>query len=65
MSGKRIQFMISRSNRVLYDGSDLLLCLYALRYWRFQLALLFLFRANLTRVGRLIEGIHPYHTPLR
>jgi hypothetical protein len=51
MSGKSIQVMISCSNRLLYDGIDLLMFTYSLRYWRFQLALPFLIRANLTKWG--------------
>ena len=51
MRGKSIQVMISCSNRVLYDGIVLLMFMYSLRYWRFQLALQFLVRANLTKWG--------------
>jgi hypothetical protein len=51
MRGKSIQVMISCSHRVLYDGIDLLMCMYSLRYWRFQLAMQFLVRANLTKWG--------------
>jgi hypothetical protein len=65
MSGKRIEVMISCPTRVLYDGSDLLMCRYSFASWRFQLALPFLVRATLTRVGRLMEGLHQHHKPLR
>jgi len=64
MRRKSIQVMISCSNRVLYNGIDLLMFTSSLR-WRFQLALPFLVRANLTRVGRLMEGMHQHHKPLR
>ena len=53
MRRKSIQVMISCSNRVLYNGIDLLMFTSSLR-WRFQLALPFLVRANLTRVVRLM-----------
>jgi hypothetical protein len=36
---------------VLYDGIDLPMFTYSLRYWRFQLALQFLVHANLTKWG--------------